>query len=172
MRDREAGWKASGARLWEVLGSAEVLEANGPVCFSSSWCDKRRVDSISPAICLLRRPVATRIMICRSRELSISKRSLSAAHPSRSACRTCVNENCADRRRTDELFEPAVTFPDAKVREMLKPNRPTFFGTSVKRVAPNSEAHAPMDRRSNVAQPAITRTMIVPHIVFTMLATG
>jgi hypothetical protein len=29
-----------------------------------------------------------------------------------------------------------------------------------------------LDRRSNVAQPAITRTMIVPHIVFTMLATG
>ena len=29
-----------------------------------------------------------------------------------------------------------------------------------------------IDRRSNVAQPAITITMIVPHIVFTMLATG
>ena len=29
-----------------------------------------------------------------------------------------------------------------------------------------------IDRKATVAQPAITRTMIVPHIVFTMLATG
>jgi hypothetical protein len=29
-----------------------------------------------------------------------------------------------------------------------------------------------IDRKATVAQPAITRTMIVPQIVFTMLATG
>jgi hypothetical protein len=63
--------------------------------------------------------------------------------------------------------------------------RPTFFGTSVNRIALSStrsaivneifrlhESSRTKGRRSNVVQPAITRTMIVPHIVFTMLATG
>jgi hypothetical protein len=83
-----------------------------------------------------------------------------------------VNENCADRRRTDELFEPAVTFPNAKVREMFETESADVlrnFSEACRAEFGNSRT---MDRRSNVAQPAITRTMIVPHIVFTMLATG